>query len=196
VAGADVLKRAGFDPQMAQEASGYGVVTLHRPSNVDERSALSNILGILRVVSEQLPLIWPVHPRASASIERFGLTHALDGARIALLPAQGYLEMVGLMRGARLALTDSGGVQEETTALGIPCLTLRSNTERPITVEQGTNVVVGSNRARVLSAVNEIMSGRCRRGSVPSGWDGHAAERLADHFGGWLAGRQRTSLAA
>jgi UDP-N-acetylglucosamine 2-epimerase (non-hydrolysing) len=150
----------------------------------------------LRAVSEQLPLIWPVHPRASASIARFGLAHAIDGARIAMLPAQGYLEMVGLMRGARLALTDSGGVQEETTALGIPCLTLRSNTERPITLEQGTNVLVGSNRARVLAAVHEVMSGRCRRGRVPEGWDGHAAERLADHFSRWLADRRRTSLAA
>jgi UDP-N-acetylglucosamine 2-epimerase (non-hydrolysing) len=141
-------------------------------------------------------LIWPIHPRASASIQKFGLAHALDGARIAMLPPQGYLGMVGLMRGARLALTDSGGVQEETTALGIPCLTLRSNTERPITVEQGTNVLVGSNRECVLSTVHEIMSGRHRRGSIPEGWDGHAAERLADHFGRWLADRQRTSLAA
>jgi UDP-N-acetylglucosamine 2-epimerase (non-hydrolysing) len=192
----EVLKRAGFDPQMANDASGYGVVTLHRPSNVDERSALSNVLGTLRAVSERLPLIWPVHPRASASIQRFGLAHAIDGARIAMLPAQGYLGMVGLMRGARLALTDSGGVQEETTALGIPCLTMRSNTERPITLEQGTNILVGSDRARVLTTVQEILAGRARSGRVPAGWDGHAAERLADHFSRWLAGRRQTSLAA
>ncbi len=141
-------------------------------------------------------MIWPVHPRARASIERLGLAHLIDGARVALLPPQGYLEMVGLMRGAALALTDSGGVQEETTALGVPCLTMRSNTERPITVEQGTNVLVGSNRVRVLSAVQSIMSGGADRGRVPEGWDGRAAERIAAHFAGWLAGRQRASLAA
>ncbi len=196
VTATEVLEREGFDSRLANEPTGYGVVTLHRPSNVDDQAALSNVLGILGAVSERLPLIWPVHPRARASIERLGLAHVIDGARVVMLPPQGYLEMVGLMRGAALALTDSGGVQEETTALGIPCLTMRSNTERPITVEQGTNVVVGSDRSRVLAAVQKIMSGGASRGRVPEGWDGHAAERIAAHFAGWLADRQQTSLAA
>ena len=196
VTATEVLEREGFDSRLANESTGYGVVTLHRPSNVDDQAALSNVLGILRAVSERLPLIWPVHPRARASIERLGLAHVTDGARVVMLPPQGYLEMVGLMRGAALALTDSGGVQEETTALGVPCLTMRSNTERPITVEQGTNVLVGSDRSRVLAAVQKIMSGGASRGRVPEGWDGHAAERIAAHFAGWLADRQLTSLAA
>ena len=169
VTATEVLKREGFDPQLANEPSGYGVVTLHRPSNVDERAALSNVLGILRAVSEQLPLIWPVHPRTRASIERLDLAHVIDGAPVVMLPPQGYLEMVGLMRGARLALTDSGGVQEETTALGIPCLTMRSNTERPITLDQGTNVLVGSDRGRVLAAVDKIMSGGAGQRASPRG---------------------------
>jgi len=196
VTATEVLKRERLDPQLAHEPSGYGVVTLHRPSNVDEPAALSNVLGILRAVSEQLPLIWPVHPRTRASIERLDLAHLIDGAPVVMLPPQGYLEMVGLMRGARLALTDSGGVQEETTALGIPCLTMRSNTERPITLDQGTNVLVGSDRSRVLAAVHKIMSGGASQGRVPEGWDGHAAERIASHFAGWLVDRQQTSRAA
>jgi UDP-N-acetylglucosamine 2-epimerase (non-hydrolysing) len=137
-----------------------------------------------------------VHPRARASVERFGLAQAIDGARIAMLPPQGYLEMVGLMRGARLALTDSGGVQEETTALGIPCLTMRSNTERPITEEQGTNTVVGVDRERVIAAVGEVLAGAGKRGRIPEGWDGHAADRIAAHLAEWLGNAKQLSKAA
>ena len=192
----EVLEREGANARLVDSPAGYGVVTLHRPSNVDDPSALSNVLGILRAVSDRLPLVWPVHPRTRASIDRLALTHMIEGARIAMLPPQGYLEMIGLMRGAKLALTDSGGVQEETTALGVPCLTMRANTERPITVEQGTNELVGSDRARVLAAVHKVLSDGGGRGRIPEGWDGHAAERIAAHFAEWLAERQRTSLAA
>ncbi len=112
-------------------------------------------------------------------------------ARIAVLPPQGYLEMLGLMSGATLVLTDSGGMQEETTALGVPCLTLRENTERPITIEQGTNTLVGRDRAAIERCVDEILAGRGKRGRVPELWDGRASERIAAHLAAWLARRFR-----
>lgn len=180
---------AGFDV-----TDGYGVVTLHRPSNVDDPKVLADVLATLDLVSARMPLIWPMHPRTKGSIERAGLTTQLARSRIACLPPQGYLEMVGLMHRAALALTDSGGVQEETTALGTPCLTMRSNTERPITIEQGTNLLVGRDRARILSAVDEILAGGGKRGRVPDKWDGKTAERIADHLAAWLA--QRTCAVA
>src|SRR5205085_2687139 len=110
-------------------ARGFGVVTLHRPSNVDEPQALGEVLQLLHEVSQRMPLIWPVHPRTRDNIQRFALQSAIDPARIALLPPQGYLEMLGLLANARMVLTDSGGIQEETTAFGVPCLTVRDNTE-------------------------------------------------------------------
>ncbi|MFI4953663.1 MAG: UDP-N-acetylglucosamine 2-epimerase, partial [Burkholderiales bacterium] len=118
--------------------------------------------------------------------DRFGLSSLLGGARITLLPPQGYLEMLGLMGQARLVLTDSGGIQEETTALAVPCLTMRDNTERPITVEQGTNTLVGRNRARTLECVDDIMKNGGKRGRAPELWDGRAAERIADDLSAWL----------
>ena len=124
------------------------MVTLHRPSNVDREDTLGPLLAVLRDVSERLPLVFALHPRTRANIERFGLGGLVAGTRMAVLPPQGYLEMLGLMSAATLVLTDSGGMQEETTALGVPCLTLRENTERPITVEQGTNTLVGRDRER------------------------------------------------
>jgi UDP-N-acetylglucosamine 2-epimerase (non-hydrolysing) len=196
IAAAEVLVREGFDPARVRGPSGYGLVTLHRPSNVDSRADLSNVLGILVKISRKLPLVWPVHPRTRASLEKHSLMAALSGTDIVCLPPQGYLEMVGLMRGAVLALTDSGGVQEETTALGVPCLTLRPNTERPITEEQGTNTVVGTDRDRVLAAVEMVLNGGGKHGRVPEGWDGHAAERIAQHLCGWLAARSERSREA
>lgn len=192
----EVLAREGHDPELARGPAGYGLVTLHRPSNVDTLGDLTNVLEILKTVAVRIPLIWPVHPRTRASLERHGLSGALEGARIACLPPQGYLEMVGLMRGAKLVLTDSGGVQEETTALGVPCLTLRPNTERPITAEQGTNTVVGTDHDRVLAAVDLVLSGGGKRGRVPEGWDGHAAERIAEHLARWIEAQSRLSKAA
>ncbi|MGH7633359.1 MAG: UDP-N-acetylglucosamine 2-epimerase, partial [Gemmatimonadaceae bacterium] len=165
------------------------VVTLHRPSNVDTATALGESLELLRDVAIRVPLVWPVHPRARANIDRFGLVGMLEGARIALLPPQGYLEMLGLLAAARLVLTDSGGIQEEATALDVPCLTMRENTERPITVEQGTNTVVGRDRARTAACVDEILRTGGKRGRIPELWDGHAADRIAVHLQEWLSGR-------
>jgi len=186
IAPMDTLTAAGQAGNFAGGIGGFGVVTLHRPSNVDSLPALREALTILKDVASRLPLIWPVHPRANANIERFALSPLLAGAKITLLPPQGYLEMLGLMGQARLVLTDSGGIQEETTALAVPCLTMRDNTERPITVDQGTNTLVGRNRARTLECVDDILKNGGKRGRTPELWDGRAAERIADDLAAWL----------
>ena len=184
---ADTLRAHGLESALIDHAHGYGVVTLHRPSNVDDAATLGALLGTLAEVAARLPLVFALHPRTRANIERFGLAHLIDPTRMLLLPPQGYLEMLGLMSGATLVLTDSGGLQEETTALGVPCLTLRENTERPITVEQGTNTIVGRDAAAILQGVDEILAGRGKQGRVPEYWDGHAAERIAADLSRWLA---------
>ena len=192
---AEALARAGVDAAFLREPAGYGVVTLHRPSNVDGATALAEALETLRAVAARIPLVWPVHPRAKANIARFGLSQLLAGTRIALLPPQGYLEMLGLVAGARLVLTDSGGVQEEATALDVPCLTMRDNTERPITIEQGTNTLVGRDRALALAAVADVQDHGGKRGRLPELWDGHAAERIAADLAQWLAARTPAAIA-
>jgi UDP-N-acetylglucosamine 2-epimerase (non-hydrolysing) len=141
---------------------------------------------VLIEVAAQLPLVFAMHPRTRANLERFGLMSRINPQHIVCLPPQGYLEMLGLMAGATLVLTDSGGLQEETTALGVPCLTLRDNTERPITIAQGTNTLVGSSRDLILQSVTEILTGHGKRGRIPEYWDGHAAERIVDDLWRWL----------
>ena len=185
----ETLRAAGADPSIIRESGGYGVVTLHRPSNVDQRETLAPLLSVLREVSDRIPLVFALHPRTRGNIERFGLTAAVDSNRMVFLPPQGYLEMLGLMSAAAVVLTDSGGLQEETTALGVPCLTMRSNTERNITVHQGTNTLVGRDRKAILTGVDEILAGGGKRGRVPELWDGHAAERIAADVGQWLEQR-------
>jgi UDP-N-acetylglucosamine 2-epimerase (non-hydrolysing) len=192
VAPARTLASAGADDTIARDAAGFGVVTLHRPSNVDSPDALAEALDVLRAVAARLPLVWPMHPRARANIERFGFAPMLASSRITLLEPQGYLEMVGLLANARLVLTDSGGIQEESTALSVPCLTMRENTERPITIAEGTNTLVGRDRARALACADEILRSGGKRGRMPALWDGHAADRIAAHLQGWLAARSTT----
>jgi UDP-N-acetylglucosamine 2-epimerase (non-hydrolysing) len=183
---AKTLSEAGANTALLDDRNGYAVVTLHRPSNVDQENTLRPLLEILRDVSEKLTLVFALHPRTRANIERFSLGDLVASERIVLLPPQGYLEMLGLMSSAKLVLTDSGGLQEETTALGIPCLTIRENTERPITVEHGTNTMVGSNRAAILKGVDEILAGGGKCGCIPEYWDGKAAERIAADMAQWL----------
>ena len=184
---ADTLRAHGIDPLVLEHPKGYGVVTLHRPSNVDDPQTLRSLLVTLGDVAKDLPLVFAMHPRTRSNIDKLQLGGLVDPARLVLLPPQGYLEMLGLMSGATLVLTDSGGLQEETTALGVPCLTLRANTERPITIEQGTNTLVGTDRAAILQAVAEILGGQGKRGRVPELWDGHAAERIASDLWRWLS---------
>ncbi len=182
----EVIRQAGAPVDAQVLDSGYAAVTLHRPSNVDELDALREALVLLRDVSEKIPLIWPLHPRTRANIDRFAMAHLLDTPRIVMLPPQGYREMIALLSNATLVLTDSGGIQEETTALGVPCLTMRDSTERPITVEEGTNVVVGRDRGLVLSLVDDVRKTGGKRGRVPDLWDGHAAERIVEQIAKWL----------
>lgn len=156
-----------------KSAGRYGVVTLHRPSNVDDRETLTEILSALDEIQRDLPLVFPVHPRTTAKLKQFGLKTSLK-----LIEPVGYLESLRLLAGATMVLTDSGGMQEETTALGVPCLTIRENTERPVTVTEGTNTLVGTSRDRILSEARKILAGQGKRGRLPKYWDGHAAERI------------------
>lgn len=158
----------------------YAVLTLHRPSNVDDRATFERILSALESISERLPIIFPVHPRTRKTIAEFGLTDRIATAKnLKLIDPLGYLDFLSLYSTARLVLTDSGGIQEETTALGIPCLTLRENTERPITVEMGTNVVVGTDTQRIVSEAMAVLDGSAnKQARQPPLWDGHTAERI------------------
>lgn len=159
----------------------YAVLTLHRPSNVDEREVFSGLLEALISISEKLPIIFPVHPRTKANIEKFGFAERVENANIKLIEPLGYLDFMNLYSGAKLVLTDSGGLQEETTALSIPCLTLRENTERPITIEMGTNVLVGVEKKKIKQAAFEILeSAEKKDAKIPPLWDGRAAERICD----------------
>ncbi len=166
--------------------NGYALLTLHRPSNVDDPGILERLLKTMQTISTQLPIVFPVHPRTQACIEKAGLGDILDAAAITQLTPLGYKEMLGLMANARMVLTDSGGIQEETTALGVPCITLRENTERPITVEQGTNTIVGTDPEAILAAFNETMETGGKAGQVPDKWDGKAAQRIIDVIENWL----------
>ena len=166
--------------------SGYGLLTLHRPANVDDPIVLERLLRTLIKISARLPLLFPVHPRTTQCIDRAGLNPLVADSQLFLIPPQAYLNMLGLMRDARLVLTDSGGIQEETTALGVPCLTLRENTERPITVTEGSNTIVGSNPEKIQSCFNDIMASGGKAGRIPELWDGKAAERIAEVVARWL----------
>jgi UDP-N-acetylglucosamine 2-epimerase (non-hydrolysing) len=166
--------------RLGLQAGGYAVCTLHRPSNVDDQSTLRTVLHILADLQAECPIVLPLHPRTRTRIEAFSLTEMLQDLRnLRAIDPLGYLDFVGLMATAAVVLTDSGGVQEETTALGIPCLTLRESTERPVTVTIGTNAVVGTDPDRVLAAARRALSGDWPRGHLPEGWDGRAAERIA-----------------
>jgi len=168
---------------------GYALLTMHRPSNVDEEPVLVSLLETLTKVSQQLPIVFPVHPRTRQRIQEFGLEEKLQAANIHCLGPLGYMEMLGLMANARMMLTDSGGIQEETTALGVPCITLRENTERPITVNQGTNTVVGTDSAAILGEVDAVLKEGGKAGRQPELWDGKAAVRIARHLASWFAER-------
>jgi len=163
------------------EAKDYAVLTLHRPSNVDEKDIFGGLLNALIAIAEKLPIIFPVHPRTRGNIEKFGFAARVAESNIRLIEPLGYLDFMNLYSAARLVLTDSGGLQEETTALGIPCLTLRENTERPITIELGTNRLVGTNPEKIKQAAFSILENSEKKAArIPPLWDGHAAERICD----------------
>ena len=182
----DSLKR--FDHYTAEtnalhdaglQSRQYGLVTLHRPSNVDDPRQLNSLLNALEKIQEELPLVFPLHPRTRGMMNDFGLMNRIDQmGQLRLLDPLGYKEFLQLERHAMMVLTDSGGVQEETTVFRVPCLTLRNNTERPVTVEQGTNTLVGTDERAIIREARNIIAGRGKTGRIPDGWDGHAATRI------------------
>ncbi|WP_146601609.1 non-hydrolyzing UDP-N-acetylglucosamine 2-epimerase [Novipirellula aureliae] len=158
----------------------YGVVTLHRPSNVDDKETLTGILKVLKKVSDELPIVFPIHPRTAARIESFGIQSLLDDAPgITVMPPQGYLEFLSLTSNSKVIVTDSGGLQEESTVMSIPCLTMRENTERPITVTEGSSTLVGNDAGLLAQQLQLVLDGKYDVGSCPAGWDGKAAGRIA-----------------
>jgi UDP-N-acetylglucosamine 2-epimerase (non-hydrolysing) len=153
----------------------YALVTLHRPANVDDSATLRDVFDALVAVQHDIAIVFPVHPRTRQRIKDF----ALDTTNVHLVEPLPYIEFLALQKRATLVVTDSGGIQEETTYLGIPCLTVRENTERPVTVSLGTNTIVGRDPKQIISAISEILEGRGKKGSIPALWDGHTAERIA-----------------
>jgi UDP-N-acetylglucosamine 2-epimerase (non-hydrolysing) len=182
----DALARFGLSPKE------YALATLHRPANVDTKEKLAETLDAVEAVASRIPLLFPVHPRTTARAAQLGL-----GDRIATMKGLraieplGYADFVTLMASAKLIATDSGGIQEETTALGVPCLTMRGGTERPITVTEGTNTVVGLDAALIARETDAILAGRGKQGHVPEGWDGKAGERVADAIERFLKGEPK-----
>jgi len=178
----DRARQSVIKTQLGLTGRGYVLLTLHRPSNVDNRETFSRILDALEKICSSLPIIFPVHPRTRKTIADLGLSERVRSiGNLRLIDPLGYLDFINLYSGARLVLTDSGGIQEETTFLGIPCLTLRENTERPITVELGTNTIVGTDTQKIISAATSALNGSSSK-SLPKVqlWDGHAADRMLD----------------
>jgi UDP-N-acetylglucosamine 2-epimerase (non-hydrolysing) len=173
----------GLEKKLPKE--NYALVTLHRPSNVDDPENLKKILTTLNNISMDIPVIFPIHPRTRQRISDFGLSISGNG-NLYIIDPLGYLEFLVLQKNACVVITDSGGIQEETTYLGVPCLTIRENTERPVTVELGTNILVGQDIERLQSEVRAILSGNAKKGTIPPLWDGKASERIAEIIVQWM----------
>lgn len=169
----DVGKSLGL--KKGESWSRFALLTLHRPSNVDSLEKLGGILRAIKELAAEVPIIFPVHPRTEQQFVQAGFTRHQG---LFLIPPLGYLDFLCLISKATLVLTDSGGIQEETTVLGIPCLTLRENSERPITILKGTNELVGASPEKILTAARDILAGKRKIGSIPPLWDGKAAERI------------------
>ncbi|MCC6534659.1 MAG: UDP-N-acetylglucosamine 2-epimerase (non-hydrolyzing) [Burkholderiales bacterium] len=174
-------KLASADPKdlpsarLKAQFSKYGAVTLHRPSNVDEPDTLRELITTLGDISRTVPLVFPVHPRTRQRIDGLGISVPKT---FHLLPPLGYMDFLNLWKDAAVVITDSGGLQEETTGLGVPCVTVRENTERPVTVDEGTNVLVGRDFVRMRQVVTDVLAGKSKQGRRPKFWDGRAAERI------------------
>lgn len=172
-------KKSNILNEMQLNGTPYVLVTLHRPSNVDSKTNLENLLNAFESVGSYLKIVFPIHPRTKKMISTFGLQQKVEAnENLILTDPIGYLDFMKLMQNAKLLLTDSGGIQEETTYLGIPCITMRENTERPVTVELGTNIIVGSDTDRIVTETEKIIQGKSKKGRIPNLWDGKAAERI------------------
>jgi len=177
------LKIASVRPTLAElglREKQFALVTLHRPDNVDDQKSLARLIEALSIISQKIPMVFPCHPRTRFNIEKFGLSTYFDDCRFRLIEPQGYLDFLKLESEAALVLTDSGGVQEETTILNVPCLTLRKNTERPVTLSDGTNILVGPYPEKIVATADNILAGKIKTGQAPKYWDGHASERIVE----------------
>jgi UDP-N-acetylglucosamine 2-epimerase (non-hydrolysing) len=172
----------GLSKHWGLKPRGFATLTLHRPSNVDDPATLRGILEALREIGRQIPIVFPIHPRTKKMVGQFGLAEYFSSTGkpqgLWMTDPLGYLELLHLNMHATMVITDSGGLQEETTALGVPCMTLRNNTERPITCEVGTNVIVGNDRDKILHHAYKLLNKEAPLGRVPEKWDGRAAERI------------------
>jgi UDP-N-acetylglucosamine 2-epimerase (non-hydrolysing) len=183
----EIARRSDVLSRLSLSECNYAVLTLHRPSNVDSEESLSRIVDAICEVQKELPVVFPVHPRTRKGLASGRIKRKLEQARDFLLTEPlGYLDFLRLLVSAKLILTDSGGIQEESTVLGVPCLTLRENTERPVTVSHGTNTVVGTDPARIIHEAREVLAGRGKEGRVPPLWDGKASARIAAVLAEWL----------
>ena len=171
-----IAEELGLASANGAQSQPYALLTLHRPSNVDSPETLAALLEAIAEIANKIPVIFPVHPRTKERLS--AAEKSLEGIRF--VPPLGYLDFLSLMSRARLVLTDSGGIQEETTALGVPCLTLRENTERPVTVTEGTNELVGQDPKKIVAAANKILKGETKKGQIPRYWDGKASERIIE----------------
>lgn len=171
------FETSAFKKAAQADGGRYGVITLHRPSNVDDPDMMEKIAGALKEIASELPLIFPVHPRTRNNMQKFGIDL---GPNITLVGPQAYMPFLNLWKDAAVVLTDSGGLQEETTALGVPCITIRENTERPITVDEGSNVLVGTDPVRIVGETRKVLRGEGKQGRRPQFWDGKAAERIVE----------------
>jgi UDP-N-acetylglucosamine 2-epimerase (non-hydrolysing) len=174
--------KSAFGEQLGLTCGEYATLTMHRPGNVDNKQVLQGILEALKEISKCVPIVFPIHPRTKKMAEQFGLSHFFNNGDkvegIWITEPLGYLEFLNLNMNAKLVLTDSGGLQEETTVLGVPCITMRPNTERPITCEVGSNIMVGNSKEKILREAFKILDGVSSKGNVPDKWDGKSAERI------------------
>ena len=183
----EIARGSGVLERLSLGEKGYGVLTLHRPSNVDDIETLSRILSAVERIQRRMPVVFPVHPRTRKNLLSGPARDRLRSSEsLILLEPLGYIDFLRLLISSRLVLTDSGGIQEESTVLGVPCLTLRENTERPVTVTSGTNTVVGTDPEKIVHETEEIIAGRGKEGRVPPLWDGKASSRIASVIGDWL----------
>ena len=182
-------ERSTILDDLGLKPSRYGVLTLHRPANVDSRKNLEHIIDILATVQSRVPIVYPIHPRTRHSIEALGLMDEIEKLEdLTLIEPVGYLDFLALMSKARVVLTDSGGIQEETTYMGVPCLTMRTETERPITVNEGTNVIVGTNKDLIIDKIEDIMINGIRKRKIPELWDGRASKRIVAIIASYIKG--------
>ncbi len=175
-----IVEKSPILAKLNLQAGNYAVATVHRPANVDSADKLRSVLETLAQVSNRIPIVFPCHPRTRQSIARFGLETLTQTSALTITEPLGYLDFCRLTYNARLVLTDSGGIQEETTYLQIPCITMRENTERPVTVDIGTNFLTGTNPQQILATVDQVLNGSMKKGRIPALWDGHAARRITE----------------